>query len=254
MDIVTNALVLRSVDYRDSDCVLTLFTENMGILTATAWGCRNRNSVLAAGCQLLCWSEMVLTKQKNLDRYKVKSATSLRDFRGIRKDLEKLALGCYFAEVMTHMNPEGNREPDLLYLTLNCLHALDRMDRPLEQVKASFELRALCLSGFEPMLAGCSICGRKDPEKIRFHPREGHFCCAGCEPARPDSITLDNEVLTCLRYIAWCEPKRILYFPITGVPLRRLSQTVESFFLTQMQRGFRSLDYFHEVYLEEPPE
>ena len=163
MDIVTNALVLRSVDYRDSDCVLTLFTENMGILTATAWGCRNRNSVLAAGCQLLCWSEMVLTKQKNLDRYKVKSATSLRDFRGIRKDLEKLALGCYFAEVAEALSLEEEPAPELLSLVLNSLHVLDRQpEKPLELVKAAFELRAMCLAGYAPALDGCAACSAPD--------------------------------------------------------------------------------------------
>ena len=56
----TKALVLRAVDYKESDKILTLFTQDMGKLTVSARGCRKKGSPLAAACQLLVWSEMVL--------------------------------------------------------------------------------------------------------------------------------------------------------------------------------------------------
>ena len=60
MHTTTKALVLRAVDYKESDKILTLLTQDMGKLTASARGARRKGSALAAGCQLLCWSEMVL--------------------------------------------------------------------------------------------------------------------------------------------------------------------------------------------------
>ena len=56
----TKALVLRAVDYKETDKVLTLLTPMDGKVTASARGSRKRGSALAAGTQLLAWSDMVL--------------------------------------------------------------------------------------------------------------------------------------------------------------------------------------------------
>ena len=90
MHITTKALVLRSVDYKESDKILTLLTAEMGKVTASARGCRKKGSPIAAGCQLLCWAEMVLYEYQG--RWVVKEAVTEREFRGVREDLEKLAL------------------------------------------------------------------------------------------------------------------------------------------------------------------
>ena len=97
MHCTTKALVLRGVDYKESDRILTLLTQDMGKVTVSARGCRKKNSPLSAGCQLLCWSEFVLFQYQG--RWTVKECSALREFRGMRTDLEKFALGCYFAEV-----------------------------------------------------------------------------------------------------------------------------------------------------------
>ena len=42
MHMTTKALVLRQVDYKESDKILTLFTQEQGELTASARGCRKK--------------------------------------------------------------------------------------------------------------------------------------------------------------------------------------------------------------------
>lgn len=44
MHMTTKALVLRQVDYKESDKILTLFTQEQGKLTASARGCRKRGA------------------------------------------------------------------------------------------------------------------------------------------------------------------------------------------------------------------
>ena len=145
MHITTKALVLRTTDYKESDKILTLFTQDQGKLTASARGCRKKGSAIAAGCQLLAWSEMVLYDYQG--RWAVKESATQRLFRGVRDDIQRLALGCYFAEVAELLAVEGLPSPELLSLTLNSLHALDKMpEKPLPLVKAAFEWKALALA------------------------------------------------------------------------------------------------------------
>ena len=74
MHITTKALVLRTTDYKESDKILTLLTQDQGKLTASARGCRKKGSAIAAGCQLLAWSEMVLYDFQG--RWSVKEAAT----------------------------------------------------------------------------------------------------------------------------------------------------------------------------------
>ena len=49
MHTTTKALVLRSVDYKESDKILTLLTQDRGKVTASARGSRKKGSPIAAG-------------------------------------------------------------------------------------------------------------------------------------------------------------------------------------------------------------
>ena len=145
MHMRTKALVLRAVDYKESDKILTLLTQESGKLTASARGCRKKGSPVAAGVQLLAWSDLVLYEYRG--RWTVKEAAVEREFLGLRRDVERLALACYFAEAAEALAVEDVPAPELLSLVLNSLYALDQMpQKPLALVKAAFELRLMCPS------------------------------------------------------------------------------------------------------------
>lgn len=245
MHIAANALVLRSVDYKESDKILTLLAEDLGKLTASARGCRRKGSALAAGCRLLCWSEMELYDYNG--RWTVKAASPQREFRRLGEDFGKFALACYFAEVAELLAVEGEPSPGLLSLLLNSLYALDRLDRPAALIKAAFELRCMCLAGYEPLLDGCAVCGAETPEDPRFHLREGVLHCAACGEPGDESLPLDGDLLAAMRHIAYGDPKRLFSFRLGGEKLARLGSLTERYLLTQLDRGFRTLDYYKQL-------
>ena len=248
MHITTKALVLRGVDYKESDKILTLFTQGQGKLTASARGCRRKGSAIAAGCQLLAWSEMVLYDYQG--RWSVKEAAAERLFQGVRDDIARLALGCYFAEAAELLAVEGEENPELLSLILNSLHALDQMpEKPLPLVKAAFEWKAMALAGYEPLIDGCDVCGAEPPEEPRFHLREGVLHCAGCRGQVGEGISmpLSLQALSALRHIVYGDPKRLFSFRLEGEPLKQLADGAEAYLYTQLERGFRTLDYYKNL-------
>lgn len=251
MHVVTKALVLRTVDYKESDRILTLLTQDMGKLTASARGCRKKGSTLAAPCQLLTWSEMVLYDYR--DRWVVKEASTERLFQSVRDDLDRLSLGCYFAEVIEALAVEGLPCPELLSLMLNSLHALDKMkQKPLALVKAAFEWRAMCLAGYEPMIEGCAVCGAEAPEEPRFHLKEGVLHCAKCRGQIGEGISmpLDGQSLAALEHIVYGDPKRLFSFRAEGESLTRLADAGEAYLHTRMERGFRTLDFYKQLQID----
>ena len=250
MHITTMALVLRTVDYKETDKILTLLTRDQGKLTASARGCRKKGSAIAAGCQLLAWSEVVLYDYQG--RWAVKEAAAERLFQGVRDDIERLALGCYFAEVAELLAVEGLPSRSLLSLTLNSLHALDTMqEKPLPLVKAAFEWRAMALAGYEPLIDGCAVCGANPPENPRFHLREGVLHCAKCrgEVGEGISMPLSIPALAALDHILHGDPKRLFSFRLEGEPMKQLADAAEAYLHTQLERGFSTLDYYKSLTL-----
>lgn len=246
----TKALVLRSVDYKETDTILTLLTPEDGKRTAAARGSRRRDSALAAATQILTWSDMVLYEYQG--RWAVKEAAVERTFRGVSQDVERLSLGCYFAEAAEVLAVEELPAGELLSLVLNSLHVLDRQpDKPLELVKAAFELRLMCLSGYEPNLEGCAACGRTEPEDARFHLREGSLHCAPCREGAGDGISLPvgAPVLAAMRHIVRGDPKRLFSFRLDAAPLEQLSGVCEAYMMTQLERGFGTLDFYKRMRL-----
>ena len=242
MHLTTNALVLREVNYKESDKILTALTDQEGKLTVSARGCRKKGSAIAAPCQLLVYSEMTLYEYQG--RWAVKEAATQRRFDGVRSDLDKLALASYFAEVIELLAEEGQREPGLLSLILNCLHALDQMDLPLGLIKTAFEWKAMALAGYEPMTEECAVCGRPDPEDPSLLLSQGVVCCAGCRPAGEGAMPLPRAALAALGHIVGGDPKRLFSFRLDETSMARLCAASEAYLLTQLEHGFRTLDFY----------
>ena len=239
----TRGLILREAKYKESDKILTILTETEGKLTAKARGVARTRSKLSAATQLLCFSELTLFGNKGY--WTINEATTVEQFRGLRGKLELLALGSYIAELLEAVSDEDCPEPDILQLGLNSLQALSEGICPPEQVKAAFELRLMCLSGYRPELEGCAGCGRADIENGWLLPAHGELYCSDCP--RPDGLAVDADVIRAMRYIVDAEPKKVFAFRLDAEALRRLGQVCEAYLLYELDRGFASLDYYKRV-------
>ena len=250
MHIATRGLVLRETAYKEADKILTLLTEEGGKRTVKARGCRRKGSALAAPSQLLVWSEMTLFEYR--DRFNLHEASTLEEFRGLRGDLEKLALGSYFAEVAETVAEEGVEQPELLSLLLNSLYALDRLNKPAALVKLAYELRLLCAAGYEPMADCCVVCGNPEPEDPRLDLSRGVLHCSRCHGGEESGIgmPLTESGLKALRYIIGANPKKFLSFELSGESLNRMADLTEAYLMTQLERGFRTLDFYKSIRLD----
>ena len=251
MHMVTKALVLREANYKESDKILTLLTESEGKLTASARGCRKNGSPIASACQLLVWGEFTLYEFNGM--WSVKETASERLFDGIRVDLEKVTLACYFVEVTEALAEEGQPEPGLLSVTLNCLHALDKLNVSPVQVKAAFEWRSMALAGYEPQIERCAVCGRTEPAEPHIHLGEGTVHCDSCRDRLGEGVSmpLTASSLAALRHVTWAPRKRLLSFRLDRDGMQRLSDASEAYLLTRLERQFRTLHFYKSLM---PPE
>ena len=77
-----------------------------------------------------------------------------------------------------------------------------------------------------------SLCWTPAPSAARKNPPTPAFTCGrGCA----------------LRHITYGDPKRLFSFRLSPGGLEQLSGAAEAYLLTQLERGFRTLDFYKQL-------
>lgn len=194
----TQAIVLRRVDYRENDRMLTLFSPESGRLDALCRGCRKPKSALLAASELLTMGEYVFFSGRG--RESVQSCNVIESFYPLRLDYGKLSHATLMAAACLKVIQPEEPMAHLYILLARSLKRLAYEDTPAEQVSAAFLLHFVTLSGFKPRLNHCARCGRALGEEGGFLlTEEDGVCCAACSRNAPRKDWLTFKQLSWLR-------------------------------------------------------
>lgn len=242
---VVQGIVLRSADTKEADKILTVLTAQMGKITVVAKGARGRRSRVTAATELLSYAEMTLSESRGYQY--LSEASPLAHFRLLRQDVVLLSLASYFAELTDAVTWENIPSADILSLLLNALYALSELRRPPALVKAAFECRLMALSGFEPLLGACAVCGAAEPERPTLDLDAGLLRCGDCPPSGTRSLPLTPAALAAMRYVLCGDVKRLYSFSLPPEDLERMARAAEAYASVQLERHFATLTFYREL-------
>lgn len=254
--VLVSGLVVRNTDYGEKDRILSLYTDELGLITVTANGSRSLKSRSLVATELFCYSKFVLNKRG--ERYTVKEVELIDSFFDLRSDVAKIALAGYACEVLAHVGTENMPEPDLLRLCLNTLYAIAKERAPMAQVKGAFEMRAAAILGFMPELAVCGDCG-EEGSAVALDVMNGSVRCEACRRAAEDSVLpsvedpshptilclLTEAARAALFYVLRCPLEKILSFRLESEDdMRSFSYAAETYLLNHLERSFKNLEFY----------
>ena len=242
---VIRGIVLRSVDTKEADKILTVLTGDMGKLSVVAKGARSRRSRVTAATQFLAYSEMTVTESRNWQM--LVEANTIELFDGIRQDIEILSLASYFAELVDAVTYADLSAGEILPLLLNALYALGTLKRPAALVKPAFEVKLMALCGFEPLLDRCAVCGQEQPEEPMLDVVRGTLHCAKCPQKGGLSMPLGAAGLAAMRHTVYGDAKRLYAFQLPQEELRWVGHAAEAYVAAQLERGFHTLDFYKQI-------
>ena len=248
---VVKGIVLRAVDTKESDKILTVLTSG-GKVPVVAKGARSRKSRVTACTQLLAYSELTLSESRGWQY--LSEGNTIELFEGVRRDIELLSLASYFAELTEAAALEDVESGAILSLLLNALYALGNLKKDQALVKAAFELKLMSLIGFEPLADACAYCGNPEPEEPVLDIREGVVCCGKCgKGERGLSMPLSGGALAALR-VLYGEAKKLYSFSLAEADLKKLGDAGEAYVHTMLERGFGTLDFYKGLHISEAVE
>ncbi|HEX3027326.1 MAG TPA: DNA repair protein RecO [Clostridia bacterium] len=245
MLIKTDGLTIRETNVGENDRILTILTREKGVVSASARGSRKLKSRIAPASQILCHADFTLFKSK--EKYIINEAEPLNFFMGVRKDIERLTLAQYFAQVCGYAVPEEEPAGTALRLALNSLHYLENGKRPQKLIKAVFEMRMLTDTGYMPDLVACAECGEFEDDVMYLRPQSGNLICSRCAGAAKEKYPLSKGALAAMRHTIYAEFERLFSFSLTGPALEQFSAAAEGYLLYQMGRSFPTLEFYHSL-------
>ncbi len=249
-------LVLKSVNLGEADRLITVFTKELGTVSALVKGARSLKNRNMSATQQFCYSSMVLYKKG--DKYWVRESNLIESFFGLRDSIEGLSLAGYIVEVLSDVTT-AESEGDLLRLALNSLYAISEKKYSLEKIKAAFEIRAVSIIGFMPEVLACRECGEHGGDFF-FDIMDGNIECYAChdrimketggnfdDGERRVVKILSEGAKTALGYLIHSPLERIFAFNISDEDMELLVKATEEYLLNQLERTFKSLEFYKEV-------
>lgn len=243
--LVTQAIVLRYVNYRETSRILTVFSRDLGKLTVSAKGCMRPKSRERAAAEMLVAGEYTLSERSG--RYTLTAAQVTEAFYPLRLDLDRLAHATYFAELCESVLGDEDPQPALYDLLRECLSALCRAEVPCEVVRAFFEVRAMDILGFRPELSACAGCGAVLAVPQWFSAEAGGILCVECKPEMPDAKTILPGTVAFLRQLLGWQSERIGVLRPADAVLRDMGKTWRPFLRWHLERSYRLDDFIDKL-------
>jgi DNA repair protein RecO (recombination protein O) len=147
----SKGIVLRRVNFSETDRILTILTPDHGKIGAIAKGARKMNSKLGAHLEIFGEIDLMLVPAKSL--HIVTSARLIAEFRGIGTEYEKMRKAYLFCEIVDKLvEKEASRE---LYNAFRDAMLSLQGSVNIYLAELYFKLRLLDLLGYRPDLRRC---------------------------------------------------------------------------------------------------
>lgn len=271
-DFVTDGLVVREYELGEHDKMLTLLTPAYGRIPVIAKGARSLRNKYMTPARLFTYANYELHRRGDMTW--LRSAEIIEPFPQLEREITRLYLAQYLADLACELSGEGEPAVDILRLTLNSLYAVCRGVKDQRLIKGTFEWRAAGYSGYLPELGDCHVCGAADARSkddggiCYLDVMNGALMCASCAAGRMERdsalppgaipvdgdgvrsilLPLDRAVIAAIKYVLEALPERMFAFSLSNeADLDTFSSSGSTYITHHLERGFASLALYNEI-------
>ncbi len=183
MEVKTDALVLRTVDYGENDKMITLLTSDLGKIGAAVKGVKKASAKLKFAAQPFCFAEYVLAERAG--RYTVTSASLYDGFYFLREDIGAFYAATAVCEACNLLLYEGMVNPELLICAVAAIRRMESAS--VSRALICFLMQAMEMAGYPVCAEECPSCGKTPKGKLFFDLASGSFFCGECAVGTPAS-------------------------------------------------------------------
>ena len=252
----TQALILRSVDFGESDLILHLLVPEFGRLPVIAKGARRSVRRFAGTLDLFNHIEVQIDRRRATSLARLDQASLIEPFLSLRSDSARYGLASYLLELFNRLAPEGGVRGDTRRLFSFALGALEALSCrvPDPRLRILLELRALDALGLRPEFSRCVRCGSTSAARTAryFHVADGGVICEDCGSGVGGLLRVHSGTLRALDRGLRFEFDQLDRLVMSGPSLAEAHQLLDRFQRFHLGVELRSTPFLDRVCPPEP--
>lgn len=155
----SQGIVLSRKKFSEADRIISIYTKHYGKLTLLAKGVRKPKSRKRGSLEVFSVIDFSVNKTKSIDI--LSEVQIVKSYKNIRNNLKKVLLGYFFAEVVSKITQEGEKNDKYYKFVLKNFDYLDTKNLKLKKLKLNFIKKSLEILGFWPK-------GKQMPDPEKF--------------------------------------------------------------------------------------
>jgi DNA repair protein RecO (recombination protein O) len=247
----TEALILRSIDFGESDRILHLLVPEIGRLPVIAKGARRSVRRFSGTLDLFSHVKIQVDLRRPTSLARLDQASLIDPFIALRSQTARFALGCYLVELFDRLAPERGAHADTQRLFSFALGALRMIAErsPDSRLRTLIELRALDALGLRPELSRCVRCGSTPTGRspVGFHVADGGLVCDRCCGQLDGILRVQLGTLRALEWGLRLDFERLDRLAMDGALLEEARHLLDRFQRFHLGVELRSAPYLDRV-------
>ncbi|MGE0395615.1 MAG: DNA repair protein RecO [Kofleriaceae bacterium] len=173
-------VVLKTTPLRESDLLVSLYTDTHGRVSAVARGARRSKVRFAGTLSLLVLARYQLGRPPRGELWSLEGGEMVREWVHLASDVVAVAHASYVAELLGAIMPPETPEPEALEVILAVWDCLAEGGPSPGALRAA-EMTLLELAGHAPAIDRCAACGSTELDGgAVFDATRGGAICRGC--------------------------------------------------------------------------
>ena len=248
--IKTKGFVIRVVPVGESDRIISLLTEDHGLISVSVRGARRTRSPHLVTTQVFAFSLFELFYNKG--HYSINASELIESFSALQQDMDRLVCASHLAEVLLDSLRDDLAQPGVYRLWAYALQAVGSRPDPLLSVHVA-QLRLLMEIGFAPRLDACVFCGRlletMNPAAQFFSVTAGGLICdqPSCLSRVADRRPVPPGGLACLRHVQKSALPRLFSFTLAPDVRNFFIELSAAYLSHQMEKAYTRLDMLRQL-------
>ena len=195
----TDAVVLSKMNYGDSSCIASLFTEDFGKLSVIVKGARSQKSKFGKLIDPLNYLSVVVYRKESREIQLLSQADIIDHYPGIKNDLTKLWYSQAIVELVKNLLAEHEVNRKIFKGVVKILSRLNLGDEKPEITFGRFFIFFLKETGYEIQTDSCALCGKvKFADSVYYNFDKG-LMCGECRKSVVDNYDINLELLEYLK-------------------------------------------------------
>ncbi len=244
MILQTEAIVLKTMDFRETSRIATFFTKEYGKVKGILKGIRKDPKKFGSHLDKFSINDIVYYQYRNSDLHLISQCDLRNYFFPIRQDLQKSLAASYILELVDLIMPVEESNLQIYELMLDFLNSLEKKIS-INKLVHIFQIKTLLLSGFRPHIDSCLKCERIVTGRAKFSSQLGGLICFQCPIETQSTNIISHGTVATILHVEKNSWDKSLRLGLTANVQKELKYLLNNFLVFHLGRKIKSEKYLN---------